>query len=134
MTGTTQSYNFRYQALAAYSFSTAPTGPFQIIETGMSDCPLAPPPPTAYTYEWKVGEYGTCGGMCGTNGTRTRTVKCQRSDGLYVNDSSCTATKPITTQSCSMAACQPSDTSCSVLGYQDPKFYDNSERLHCKTG
>jgi hypothetical protein len=106
MTGTTQSYTFKYQAQAVYSFSTAPTGPFQIIETGTTACPIAPPPPPPKTYEWKVGDYWACGGMCGAVGVQTRTVKCQRSDGLFVNDSYCTAPKPTTTQSCTLPACE----------------------------
>lgn len=106
MTGTFQSYNFKYQALATYNFATAPTGPFQVIENGLTSCPLAPPPPPVYTYAWMVGNYGACGGVCGTNGIRTRTVKCQRSDGQYTSDSRCITAKPITSEACPMAPCQ----------------------------
>lgn len=47
-----RTYNFKYQPLATYNFSTIPTGPFQIVENGTTACSMPPPPPPAYTYSW----------------------------------------------------------------------------------
>lgn len=59
-----------------------------------------------YSYEWVIGSYGECSATaCGTTGVRTRTVQCARNDGLIVDDSKCTTTKPQTTQSCSAPSC-----------------------------
>lgn len=59
-----------------------------------------------YTYEWIEGTWGSCSAVqCGTQGVRTRTVQCQRNDGVTVLDSYCTETKPQTTQACSAPAC-----------------------------
>jgi len=104
-TGATRAINFKYQALSAYNFTTVPTGPFQIVENGLTTCPPVPLPPPVYTYAWFGSAYGACIGQCGTNGTRSRTVQCKRSDGQIVPDNRCTGTKPPTTEPCAMAAC-----------------------------
>lgn len=59
------------------------------------------------TYNWISGTWGDCTGECGAdNGTRTRTVTCQDSDGNTVSDSLCKQTKPVTTQSCTASICE----------------------------
>ena len=64
-----------------------------------------------YTYDWIIGEYGTCSATaCGTVGVRSRTVQCARNDGLIVQESNCKTTKPQTTQSCSAPSCDGSYT------------------------
>ena len=41
-----------------------------------------------YTYSWETGEWGECSVECG-GGTQTRTVRCKRSDGVYMDDEYC---------------------------------------------
>ena len=58
------------------------------------------------SYSWYTGNWSTCSGACGSgNGTQSRTVYCQSSSGSQVSDSSCTGSKPSTTQSCTASAC-----------------------------
>lgn len=62
---------------------------------------------TVYSYSWVVtADWGACSAVaCGTSGTQTRTVQCQRNDGAFVGDVFCTSPKPATSQSCSAPAC-----------------------------
>ena len=50
-----------------------------------------------YSYDWKDGTWSAWSTTCG-EATRTRTPYCQRSDGTTVADSSCTGTKPTTSE------------------------------------
>jgi len=59
--------------------------------TGTSTC----------TYAWITSAYGSCSTTCGT-GTQSRTVTCQRSDGVNVTDSYCTTTKPVASRACTV--------------------------------
>lgn len=60
----------------------------------------------SYTYSYVVGNFGACSATaCGTSGTQTRSVVCQRNDGVAVADSYCSGTKPATSQPCSAPAC-----------------------------
>jgi len=70
------------------------------------------------TYSWKTGGWtpSTCS-EC--EGTQTRSVWCQRSDGATVADSSCSGTKPATSQACGgahTASCTATFGTCSVTG------------------
>ena len=57
-----------------------------------------------YTYGWSSGTWGACSTVCGYGGTQTRTVTCSRSDGVTAPDSSCTGTKPTTSQTCAVTS------------------------------
>lgn len=46
-----------------------------------------------WTYAWELGPWSNCTATCG-GGTQTRTVKCRRSDGTYVDDIHCTLSAP----------------------------------------
>lgn len=56
------------------------------------------------TYGWVVGGWGACSVACG-GGTQTRSVVCQRNDGVVVADSACSAPKPAASQVCNTQAC-----------------------------
>lgn len=56
------------------------------------------------TYSWVVGVYSSCSRSCGT-GTQTRTVVCNRHDGLTVADSFCGGSKPVTSLACNTHSC-----------------------------
>ncbi len=60
-----------------------------------------------YTYSWYQGGWGTCSASCG-GGNQTQTVYCERNDGTQVADSSCSGTKPATSETCNTQACSPS--------------------------
>jgi hypothetical protein len=51
------------------------------------------------TYRWVSGAWSTCTLGC-AGGSQSHTVVCQREDGVTVNDSYCTTSKPATTQAC----------------------------------
>lgn len=59
------------------------------------------------TYYWDTGSWNSCSGDCGpNNGIQTRDVLCKSPiDGSVVDNSSCTATKPATSQTCTASAC-----------------------------
>ncbi|MCB9371078.1 thrombospondin type-1 domain-containing protein [Candidatus Woesearchaeota archaeon] len=57
----------------------------------------------SYTYSWNVGSWGSCSAVCG--GIQTRSVSCQRNDGVIVADSFCSGVKPATSQSCGASSC-----------------------------
>lgn len=59
-----------------------------------------------YTFEWEVGEWSACSAVCGA-GTQSRDVSCIRNDGVTVDDSFCSETKPETSQPCTGTACEP---------------------------
>lgn len=53
------------------------------------------------TYKWETSEWSQCIGECGTgNAIQTRTSTCKTSTDTTVEDSTCTETKPLLTQSC----------------------------------
>jgi len=63
------------------------------------------------TYNWKVGAWGDCSGLCGNNNaTQTRTVSCQDSANSIVADNLCTASKPSSSQICTEKLCIVFDT------------------------
>ena len=58
------------------------------------------------TYSWSAGPWQPCSTNCGSNGTRTRTVSCRRSDGTAADASICTSSfgdsaKPAESEPCS---------------------------------
>lgn len=68
-------------------------------------CPTAECPPQ-YTYSWSIGDWSACSATaCNTQGTQTRAVICKRNDGVTVDDSQCTESKPATSQACSARPC-----------------------------
>lgn len=59
----------------------------------------------APTYRWKKGEWGDCSQQCDT-GTRTRSVWCERSDGVTVADGLCSANdEPDASEPCNALPC-----------------------------
>lgn len=60
--------------------------------------------PCTSTYSWITGDWSTCSKTCG-NGTQTRSVSCQRTDGQFVAGSFCTGAQPNSTQACNTQAC-----------------------------
>lgn len=62
------------------------------------------------TYTWYEGGYVTaCSKPCG-GGTQTQVVECRRDDGVAVDDSFCTGTKPTSVRSCNIQACESTYT------------------------
>ncbi len=57
-----------------------------------------------YTYAWSTGVFGACSSSCG-GGSQTRSVTCQRNDGVSVADSYCSGSKPAASQACNTQAC-----------------------------
>lgn len=58
-----------------------------------------------WSYSWQEGAWGSCSVTCG-GGTQTRSVWCQRSDGVSVEDAFCDAgSKPTASQNCNTQAC-----------------------------
>jgi hypothetical protein len=78
-----------------------------------SNCPT----PT-YTYQWVAGTWGTYSIIDTCNAQKTRTVTCQRNDGVTVPDSSCTTsgTKPSTISACNHCRWIPGAHFTVVLG------------------
>lgn len=88
------------------------------------------------SYSWSVASWSTCSasptwsswGACsvscgwgiqsrscsGTSGTQTRAVTCKRNDGVVVEDSYCTETKPETSQSCNEYCSWDSTQACNT--------------------
>jgi len=58
----------------------------------------------AATYVWLSGAWGSCSEAC-AGGTQSRSVTCQRNDGVTVSDSNCSGTKPAGSQSCNIQLC-----------------------------
>ena len=59
-----------------------------------------------WTYTWKTGDWSECSADCG-GGTQTRSVSCQRTDGLIVEDVFCDAeNKPASSQTCNEQGCE----------------------------
>ncbi len=56
--------------------------------------------------EWDTGDWSECTGDCGS-AEQTRTVECKNILGDTLDDSLCTSTKPIDTQSCTPDGCNP---------------------------
>ena len=50
------------------------------------------------SYTWDSSAWSAWSSTCSSNATRSRTVRCERGDGTYVSDSSCTTAKPETDQ------------------------------------
>lgn len=57
-----------------------------------------------YTYSWNYGNWSNCNASCG-NGTRSRSVWCQRNDGYSTADYNCSGTKPTASESCYAGSC-----------------------------
>lgn len=58
-----------------------------------------------WSYSWITGGWSSCSASCG-GGTQTRTVTCQRSDGVSLPDGFCAGiTKPNTSTSCNTQTC-----------------------------
>lgn len=53
------------------------------------------------TYQWISEAWSACSNTCG-EGTHSRNVYCERSDGIIVDDSNCVEAKPVTSESCSV--------------------------------
>ena len=65
-------------------------------------------PSSCIQYAWKVGTFSTCSVDCG-GGIQTATVQCVAStSGTAVADSSCTGTKPSSSQLCNTQVCPTS--------------------------
>src|SRR5678816_1528807 len=61
------------------------------------------------TYTWIAGAFGTCSAVCG-GGLQSRVVACVRSDGVLVEDNSCTSPRPDAQQACNVQSC--TNTAC----------------------
>ena len=59
-----------------------------------------------YTFFWRWSSWGSCSGACGTTGTQSRNVWCERNDGVTVSDNFCSGAKPDTSRSCTNEPCQ----------------------------
>ena len=57
-----------------------------------------------WSYEWTTGDWGGCSATCG-GGTQTRTVDCDRNDGVRVADALCETTKPAASNACNTQPC-----------------------------
>lgn len=70
------------------------------------------------SYNWNVGAWSGWSSACSSNATRARSVSCQRSDGSFVSDGSCSTAKPVTSEvsgqygGCSYSASYGSWSSC----------------------
>ena len=61
----------------------------------------------AWSYAYEYGDWSACSAGCG-GGTQTRSARCRRSDGVYVDDTFCTAAgvgKEAVSASCNTTAC-----------------------------
>ncbi len=84
-----------------------------------SKCP-APSPPTSQactatsscTYSWMTSAWGACSQSCG-GGTSTRTVWCQRSDGVKVPNAKCAGAPPAGSTTCNTQGCNT--TTCAEM-------------------
>lgn len=63
----------------------------------------------SYTYSWSSSSWGACSLPCG-GWIQTRSVVCQRNDGVTVADGNCSGGKPTEIQSCNTNACAPTYT------------------------
>lgn len=61
-------------------------------------------PTSTFTFSWQSSTWNTCSASCWW-WTQTRTVQCIRNDGASALDSSCSWTKPISSQSCNTQSC-----------------------------
>ncbi len=98
--------------------STIPTEGAQIVSDTYCEASSKPSTSRACAtnpcpvYEWSVSDFGPCVGSCGT-GTRTREVVCKDSSkGVVVSsdlcvNSSTAGAAPASSQSCTLAPCQP---------------------------
>lgn len=74
-----------------------------------------------WQYNWNTGPWSGCSASCG-GGTKTRSVWCERDDGLVVDDALCTSSKPSTSTSCNTHACQ------------ECRSYNSNHGAHIRTG
>ncbi len=78
-----------------------------VVEVYIEECPGAScgvDSPT--TYNWQVGNWGSCSGECGVGqGTQTRSAVCKSDAGVTVADSKCSGPKPTETRSCTASQC-----------------------------
>ncbi len=72
----------------------------------------------AWTYSWQTDSWGACSEPCG-GGSQTRSVWCQRNDGVTVADSYCSSPKPATSQACNTQTC-PTRATATGLGSGSP--------------
>jgi hypothetical protein len=88
--------------ITAQCTSTSSTSGCEWIGAGQGSC-IVP------TYSWYAYSWSTCSGACPT-GTQTRLVECRYSGTTTTaSSSSCNAaTKPVTSQSCSLSGCSSS--------------------------
>ena len=98
---------------------------FCICNTGYEDCDGNPEngcEAIDSCYQWETGDWSTCStaNSCGT-GTQTRDVYCEHIfNGVIVDDSFCTGTKPNESQSCTVRPCSYTccgSGSCCATGY-----------------
>jgi hypothetical protein len=64
----------------------------------------SPSPDQNTSYAWVSNGWSACSATCG-GGQQAQTVVCQRNDGVAVDGTFCTGSKPATAQACNVEAC-----------------------------